>query len=304
MSLIFHSCLYCIFVSGFALKLQSGAAELGSSCCVSTGPVTRMPGHENIELVSWLASPWSNDGYRAMLQNRKQYAELHGYTFLELNEFTLPHALQDKWQTSGVSFKSLLLNHLLQHRSEGTWLVWTDADTIYTNWSKPWETYLDGDIVVAEAPDVVFNAGVFALRVSDLSRAFVQVWIDSYGCCGRLADNGAFVHAVLQRHMDMFNTSYDNSCKVNDFDQMTACYKIKFEDLIRKRGLQRSTGPHGMLGNTVHGTHINGVWGINSGIGFKPPNSWQHGDFILHFAGKGKKERESLAVTCTEFCQT
>lgn len=41
------------------------------------------------------------------------------------------------------------------------------------------------------------------------------------------------------------------------------------------------------------------VWGMNSGLGFEPPNDWHHGDFILHLAGKQKQERERLALKYT-----
>ena len=40
--------------------------------------------------------------------------------------------------------------------------------------------------------------------------------------------------------------------------------------------------------------HIKSVWGINSGLGFQPPNDWSPGDFIIHFAGKNKQAREVL----------
>lgn len=310
MPLMFFACLYCTVIHGLALSLQSGAAELGDSCCVSTGPVTRAPGCENVALVSWLASTWSNDGYRAMLLNRQEYAELHGYTFLEFNESTLPHDLQDKWQTSGTLFKPLLLDHLLQHRSNGTWLVWTDADAMYTNWSKAWETYLDGDIVVAEAPDIIFNNGVFALRVSDLSRAFVRGWIADLisfkpvdGRPPPLADNGAFIHSILRQQMAMANKKYHEDCKVDNIRILKRCYNRKVHKLTKK-GLSRSVGPDGMNGSTYQATPIKGVWGINSGMGFAFPNKWGHGDFILHLAGTENKERERLALACTKFCQT
>jgi hypothetical protein len=241
-----------------------------------------------------------------MLLNRKRYAELHSYTFLEFNESTLPHGLQDKWESSGALFKPMLLNYLLHSREEGSWLVWNDADTIYTNLSKAWETHFDNDdvqIVVAEAPDVIFNNGVFALRVSDFSRAFVGAWLADNDCCG-LADNGAFVHVVLRSYMQIFNTSYNGQCVFKNFKKMAKCYRSKLKKLTRQRQILRSVGRYGTTGNTVQGTPIKGAWGINSGIGFAFPNEWAHGDFILHLAGSGPRTREQLAINCTNICST
>lgn len=302
MSIISVACLYSIVTSGQTLHVQSGISLVSSdNCCVvSNVSVPDLP-RRDIALVSWLASPWSNSGYRTMLWNRKRYAELHGYTFLDFNESTLPLGLQDKWETSGALFKPMLLNHVLQHREEGTWVVWNDADTIYTNWSKKWETYLDGDIVVAEAPDVIFNNGVFALRVSDRSRAFIQAWLADNDCCG-LEDNGGFVHVVLRSYMEMFNISYRGECKWKNFKKMAKCYRSRLKKLTHKRHVSRAVGPYGTTGNTVQGTPIKGAWGINSGIDFTFPNSWEHGDFILHFAGTGPNTRAKLAIECTRSC--
>ena len=262
-----------------------------------------------ISIVSWLASEWSNKGYEAMLKNRKAYARKHGYTFLDFDETNLPTPeLRLNYQQLSHYIKQPLILAVMEDCKPEDWVIWMDADTMFTNDQKKWEQYLSGDMVFAEAPDVIANNGIFALRCNDWGRFFIRLWSEECKTMktgGRLqnpeakaGDNAPFVHALLRAFAHTHNVNYDNNCRQeNGWGALVRCYNRQIEAIVQESGLSRTRGPNEELGSgLVSDPHITGVWGINSGLGFKPPNDWHEGDFILHLAGKGKKDRDTLGL--------
>jgi hypothetical protein len=122
-----------------------------------------------VTIVCWLPTAWTTPGYEALRNNRQRYADMHGYNFLKFDENNLPtHELTRDWASMKHLLKPNLLLHLVQH-THG-WIIWMDADTLFTNFTTRWSELLRGDVVFAEAPDVVTNNGVFALHSSLRSR--------------------------------------------------------------------------------------------------------------------------------------
>ncbi len=263
----------------------------------------------NVIITSWLASEWSNKGYKAMLENRKAYARKHGYTFLDFNETNLPTPeLQLNYQQLSHYIKQPLILAVMEDCKPEDWVIWMDTDTMFTNDQKKWEEYLSGDMVFAEAPDVITNNGIFALRCNDWGRFFIRLWSEeckTMNTGGRLknpeakaGDNAPFVHALLRAFAHTHDINYDNHCRQeNGWGALVRCYNRQIEAIAQESGLARTRGPNGELGSgLLSDPHITGVWGINSGLGFQPPNDWHEGDFILHFAGKSERDRDTLGL--------
>ena len=281
--------------------------DIDGIVCTTSGTLTE-DGRENITLVSWLPGAWSNKGYVAALRNRRRYARVHGYRFLGFNETNLPPSLSATWRQDASFFKPKLLAYLLDSAEDGTWLVWMDADTLFTNFEIRWGDYLgSGDVVVAEAPDVVTNNGVFALRASEAGRAFVDDWVDEHERYGDspLTDNGTFIHALLRALSRLHDVEYDNRCRLNEFKALWQCYNERVESIGAEKRLKRTVGPRGERGYAFQGKdeQMKGKWGLNSGLSFAPPNRWEPGSFILHFAGTGGDEREWMLGRYAQVCE-
>jgi len=254
-----------------------------------------------ITLVSWLASEWSDEGFVAMRDNRRAYAESHGYQFLDFNETNLPTPeLRQNWRSLKKYIKPRLLLALMEtHKSD--WIIWTDADTLYTNASVPWARFLEpeSDLVFAEASGVVSNDGVFAIRATPWSISFLKDWLHECDINSHkksiLADNGPFIHTILRAYAKSHNVSYNDECRafVPTFPsdpKMAQCYSAHLQRISTASGLSISGF------SLVNDAHIRGAWGINSGLGFQPPCDWKPGDFLLHLAGQSEEKRRNNAL--------
>lgn len=289
------------------------AGEMSQSLLmrVMTTSSTVMETDPRITLVSWLASKWSDDGYVAMRKNRQAYAQSHGYQFLDFNETNLPTPqLREGWQSLRHYIKPRLLLALMATQQTSDWIVWTDADTLYTNASIPWAKFLEpkADLIFAESPGVVCNDGVFAVRSTPWSQAFLQDWIHECDVNANqkkkthLFDNGPFIHSILRAYAKTHNVSYNNECRpfIAKFDldkQLDSCYHTHLRRVSNASGLRISRSPNGLEGSAlVNDAHVLGAWGINSGLKFKQPNNWKPGDFLLHLAGQGKPDRLKNAL--------
>lgn len=255
-----------------------------------------------ITLVSWLASEWSDDGFVAMRNNRRAYAESHGYQFLDFNETNLPTPqLRQNWRSLKKYIKPRLLLALMD-TNKSDWVIWTDADTLYTNATIPWANFLEpeNDLVFAEASGVVSNDGVFAVRVTPWSKSFLEDWLHECDINAQktsiLSDNGPFVHSILRAYAKSHNVSYNNECRVfiptfhGGDTKLSQCYQTHLQRISNASQLKISGS------SLVNDSHIRGAWGINSGLEFKPPCKWKPGDFLLHFAGQPPELRRKRAL--------
>jgi hypothetical protein len=248
---------------------------------------------------------------------------MHEYNFLGLNETNVniedPVSLRYR-------IKIALFREFLSKAKAEDWFIWQDADTMYTNFTQKWENILDGrfDLIIGEAPDVIANNGVFALKVSDWSRSFLDSWDNDMTAMGaRWLDNGPMVHSILRSFYEGRGEYYYNTCRYvlniglfNLFDifryvrkesSLTECFIKQVKELAKRTHVSIQGGETVDLSNNsylsdlssfrqgderVQGyfllgdPHILGVWGINSGISFASPNDWKNGNFIVHFAGQ------------------
>lgn len=260
--------------------------------------------HPQIVLVSWLASDWSNDGYVAMRRNRQAYADSHGYQFLDFNESNLPTLeLRQNWRSLKHFIKPRLLLAIMSMH-ELDWIVWNDADTLYTNAAIPWTQFLEpkADLIFAESPGVVSNNGVFAIRSTPWSKSFLMDWMQE---CRTFKpnpnlneDNGPFVHSILRAYAKTHHVQYNNECRMlNNFKELDQCYQTHLRRISEASGLAISHSLNGKQGSAlVNDSHVRGAWGINSGLNFKDPCAWKEGAFLLHFAGQSSEERRMNAL--------
>jgi len=115
----------------------------------------------------------------ASLNNARNYANYHAYTFLELNESTYPATV---FLTPPAWVKIAYLHELLGRRVPYEWLVWFDCDTLVVRQDFPVELALQ-EMRVSEHHHLVFteddpnnremapfNSGVFFVRNSGWAR--------------------------------------------------------------------------------------------------------------------------------------
>jgi hypothetical protein len=231
---------------------------------------------------------------------------MHGYNFLKFNESNLPtQELTRDWASMKHRLKPNLLLHLVQH-THG-WIIWMDADTLFTNFTTRWSELLHGDVVFVEAPDVVTNNGVFALRAGKVAKHFVLEWLGQIKLLlqdkipGFSGDNFGFILTLL-----FFVSGQDNALTMQcrstrpDYSAVAHCYHRSMMSLSLNSEKLLSTGPGSLYGASwAEDPHVTGVWGVNSGLTFSEPNKWQPGHFILHFAGQDPKTREANALRFT-----
>lgn len=127
------------------------------------------------------------------LNNARNYAKRHAYTFLELNESTYPETI---FFTPPAWVKIAYLHDLLERGVPYEWLVWFDCDTLVLRQHFALESILH-ELNVSEHQDLVFteddpsnrgmapfNSGMFFMRNSDWNR-------EELGRVLRLASNAA-----------------------------------------------------------------------------------------------------------------
>ena len=102
-------------------------------------------------------------------RNRRDYADRHGYTLLDLTAH-VGTARPKSW------YKLKAVESVLNHYD---WVFWLDADAWITNPEIPLESVLPAskaaDFLVTEDATGA-NAGSWLLRNSDWSRAFLREW--------------------------------------------------------------------------------------------------------------------------------
>lgn len=252
-----------------------------------------------------------------MLDNRRAYALKHGYEFLNFNETNLPTPeLRQNWRSWKHFLKPRLLLALVLTKKYD-WIVWTDADTLYTNATIPWTQFLQPqvDLVFAEAPDVISNNGVFAIRATPWCKSFLQDWIKECNASETpLAfDNGPFVHSILRAFAKTHNVSYNNECSalvrdpIDSFEWISFanCYRSHLRRISEVSGFNISHGPDGIEGSAlVNDAHVRGAWGINSGLNYAFPCNWKPGDFLLHFSGEESELRREHALRYSNCIQS
>ncbi len=113
------------------------------------------------------------------LNNARNYAKRHSYTFLELNESTYP---ETTFFTPPSWVKVAYLHDLLERGVPYDWLVWFDCDTLVLRQHFALELILqelnvseDHHFVLTEddpnnSEIALFNAGIFFMRNSDWNR--------------------------------------------------------------------------------------------------------------------------------------
>ena len=166
------------------------------------------------------------------------------------------------------------------------WIIWMDADTLFTNFDTRWETFLVGDVVYSDSPDVVSNNGVFALRTGFASRSFMMDWIERSAGLRAEQDNVSFIlsllHFILLIQGDAQSESVCDDHR--DYNALAQCF-------VRALRAARASATL-----EVRDALFTAVKGINSGLTFTEPNKYRPGDFVMHFAGWSPDAREEAAL--------
>ncbi|KAI8611614.1 hypothetical protein BC830DRAFT_1171738 [Chytriomyces sp. MP71] len=110
------------------------------------------------------------------LPNKQEYAEHHGYTFLNLGNRS--DLIGNKYALYFIKFKVML--EVLDQGYD--WVMWTDVDSVFMNFSVPVLDFADPafDLIlpVAEPSNKLFrkvpNTGHFILKNSDWSRVYLK----------------------------------------------------------------------------------------------------------------------------------
>lgn len=252
--------------------------------------------HANIIILSHYAG--ESDYLAHTIPNQREYAARHGYKYsfregILSNEFCNPNSTQKKiadglyWQKL-VAVKDALNAIDPETRSAYDWVLWVDADALFTNMDQTIESIIEKhanpstDLLIASDHFIVesfdflglsaVNAGVFLLRNTRWSRKFVDEWIGSFEKYkdGRTPEQTA-MGALL-----------------GNFDENDSCLKRSEKQRLVEKN------PHVVV---VPQRSLNAKW-VDDFVG--PPEAvWRGGDFLIHFFGpKAFKEAIPVFLEC------
>ncbi|TPX34964.1 hypothetical protein SeMB42_g07243 [Synchytrium endobioticum] len=125
-------------------------------------------------------SPETDEYYRFTWPNKVEYANRHGYSIAEANEF--PAVRNVSADINPRYVKVLAILSALESRRAPEWIMWMDADAFFLNYSRSLEENLDDnyDLVLSTAgkppADLwMVNNGVYFIRNSPWTRKFYGV---------------------------------------------------------------------------------------------------------------------------------
>lgn len=97
-------------------------------------------------------------------KSKLKYCAKHGY-----------NACLIKDEAVGFHPGWLKIKHLIeQMKLNPDWILWIDADAFITNNDINLESFLEGDLVIAEDSSNGVNSGVFLIRCCDKTKNFLQ----------------------------------------------------------------------------------------------------------------------------------
>ena len=247
------------------------------------------------------------------------YAAKHGYAF-----FSHTHAKYTAKESAFVEpslmQKTNAVRRLLSAGHE--WAVWVDFDVFIMNEKITLESLMSKasgfDVITADGGDEV-NAGIFAIRNSAGGFAFLEAYehdaVRAAARGGHLPwrDNGYFVHAIIRGLVEDAGITYKDECFAagirRDKGSFRRCF-WRFRKTIHglrypadingpPRG-SRSPKPN-MSSGAAYRVYMSSDGILNNLLSWPPPNDYQRGDLLLHFAGPNKSVVDTYlekAVAC------
>ena len=252
-------------------------------------------------------------GFAASRQLMCEYAKLHGYAIYFFNETTVKVNSDDLKElnlfrdTKSHWMKPFYLSQMVRDTTH-EWFAYFDADIVVTNMGIPLETWIDvgvnnaSDLIISDDPSGI-NNGVFFQKASEWTLDFNRIWWSERQSSRVGGDNWPFMAALLTFWANSSDYNYKGECsmaenvRMESWDNFYPCYKKHLEAMGR-----RSTHPQGCTSEYQHpcgsakvgDPHIVAVWELNKGNGFGGKNSWSEGSFIMHFAGRGNRDKMLL----------
>jgi hypothetical protein len=221
--------------------------------------------------------------------NHEEYASRYGYSYQFLTGLISGELFQDPAHSNkifreGLYWQKVTAVKKALDRQECRWVMWLDADTVFTNFTKKinhviqeygfrvhegnhFENHL---ILSAEevAPSVAVNAGVFLVRNSDWSKSFFQHAEEAYPYYKD--------HSLPEQ--DFLQDAVYSRIELGRFETYspTGEQKFSFENLLKKtivipQRVMNSFHRYPMTDNT------------NA--------QWEDGDFIAHLSGSSNEQR-------------
>lgn len=134
--------------------------------------------------------------------NHAAYAAKHNYKIVDASDWI------DASRPPAWSKIRAVQRLLTDPEYDCDWVVWMDADTLIMNSNIKLESLLPSDesanLVITEDHSFLYSSGVWMMRKSDWSLAFLEEWWNSKGYVRSAGlslsgDNAAFGHLVQQR---------------------------------------------------------------------------------------------------------
>jgi len=153
-----------------------------------------------IVIVSVFAGPYDTkkDVWRNVASNREDYAEKHGYGYVQFDGLCTNRA--DHVRLGDASWDALLAIRDVQKRvSPDTWIFWMDPDSSFANTTKELADFVDGvdaqKSLVITGDSAGFNSGHFFIRSNAWSEEFLtDAWsVYSHTVPGHKAQHGMAV---------------------------------------------------------------------------------------------------------------
>ena len=247
------------------------------------------------------------------------YAAKHGYAF-----FSHTHAKYTAKESAFVEpslmQKTNAVRRLLSAGHE--WAVWVDFDVLIMNEKITLESLMSKasgfDVITADGGDEV-NAGIFAIRNSAGGFAFLEAYehdaVRAAARGGHLPwrDNGYFVHAILRGLVEDAGITYKDECFAAGIRRNKGSFRRCFWRFRKTiHGLRYPVDIHGpprgsrspkpnLSSGAAYRVYMSSDGILNNLLSWPPPNNYQRGDLLLHFAGPNKSVVETYlekAVAC------
>lgn len=277
------------FSRGIAVCLLGFAAACGQSAPPRTaGPYNShasetvlLSGDKDLCIVTQYTS--NQDSFASLAaDNHQHYAASHRYRAYAYRGrisgelFSDPSHSNRVWR-DGLYWQKLAATRMVLDRVSSTgapvcrWVMWLDADAIFTNFDRPLEhvlaPYQDKDVVLArEHRDTLINAGVFFVKNSPKGRAFVDTVTAMYATH---KDRG------LPEQMAMQDYAFDTT--------VPEPTPALFDTLLPRLREEVAIAPQRIFDSF----HIDGA-------SFDPIESWEPCDLVAHIAGTRANRRVEM----------
>jgi len=235
-----------------------------------------------IVIVSIFAGPYDidKDVWRQVSANREEYAEMHGYGYVQFNGLCTNRS--DPLKLGDASWDALLaLNDVQKRVDSNAWIFWMDPDSTFSDMNKRLEDFIpregDGDAqksLVITGDTNGFNSGHFFVRANKWSEQFlIDSWSIFSHSSGHIAQHG--MAAVLggadpedshtwERAMGKLSGNWWHPETLDNVRRNLPAHTFSAVELVQFRSLASDSDVH-------------------------DPE-----DFIVHTAGKSIKESEKI----------